>query len=238
MVVVLPALATAMSPSISGAWRSTDGHLDRVLLVVDGFWTYTIFDRSNPEFHRTFGGPYRADGETVKGAYHFDSGDATQVGQTFSLRVRQQNDTLELLHDDGTSESWRRIPEQSGPLTGVWRIIGRQSDDSAQLAALRPRRTLKVLTGSRFQWIAMNIETGEFSGTGGGTYTFADGKYVENLEFFSRDNSRVGARLEFDGTVNDGRWRHQGLSSRGDPIDETWVKLGPEEGRVRLGGTR
>ena len=89
---------------------------------------------------------------------------------------------------------------------------------------LAARRTLKVLTGSRFQWIAMNIETGEFSGTGGGRYRFADGVYTETIEFFSRDASRVGASLEFKGRVLDGNWHHEGRSSRGDPIYEIWSR--------------
>ena len=83
---------------------------------------------------------------------------------------------------------------------------------------------MKILSGTRFQWIAYNVETKQFSGTGGGTYTTRDGKYTESIEFFSRDNSRVGASLTFDFSLEDGRWRHKGLSSRGEPIDEVWTK--------------
>ena len=61
-----------------------------------------------------------------------------------------------------------------------------------------PRKTMKILSGTRFQWIAYNTETKAFMGTGGGTYTTLDGKYTENIGFFSRDDSRVGASLQFD----------------------------------------
>ncbi|MCH5689221.1 hypothetical protein LWM68_36260 [Niabella sp. W65] len=90
---------------------------------------------------------------------------------------------------------------------------------------LRPRRTLKLLTATRFQWAAINVETGEFSGTGGGTYTFKDGKYTEHIEFFSRDSSRVGMSLTFDGRLEGGNWIHSGKSSKGDPIYEVWGTL-------------
>ncbi|MDX1470670.1 MAG: hypothetical protein R3213_04170 [Flavobacteriaceae bacterium] len=60
-------------------------------------------------------------------------------------------------------------------------------------------------------------------GTGGGTYTTEDGKYTENIEFFSRDNSRVGASLEFDFELVDGDWHHSGFSSKGDPLYEIWT---------------
>jgi hypothetical protein len=86
------------------------------------------------------------------------------------------------------------------------------------------RRTMKILSGTRFQWIAYNTETKEFFGTGGGTYQTQNGKYTENIEFFSRDNSRVGSRLEFDFAVDGGNWNHKGLSSKGDPIDEIWTR--------------
>jgi hypothetical protein len=86
------------------------------------------------------------------------------------------------------------------------------------------RRTLKLLSGKRFQWIAFNVETKEFSGTGGGTYTTKDGTYTENIEFFSRDHSRVGASLEFTYELIDGHWHHSGLSSKGSPIYEIWSK--------------
>ena len=84
------------------------------------------------------------------------------------------------------------------------------------------RKTMKILSGTRFQWIAYNNETKEFFGTGGGTYTTTDGKYTETIEFFSRDNSRVGAKLEFNYALEDGQWRHSGKSSKGDPMDEVW----------------
>jgi hypothetical protein len=88
-----------------------------------------------------------------------------------------------------------------------------------------PRKTFKILSGTRFQWIAMNTSTGEFFGTGGGTYTLKDGKYTENIEFFSRDSSRVGMTLTFDAKVDGSKWEHSGLSSKGDKIKEEWSRV-------------
>ncbi len=116
--------------------------------------------------------------------------------------------------DDGTP----------GQLLGAWLITGRMEGGSVQAITPGARRTMKILSGKRFQWIAYNTETKEFLGTGGGTYTTENGKYTENIEFFSRDNSRVGASLSFDFSLEDGNWRHKGLSSKGDPIDEVWTK--------------
>lgn len=81
---------------------------------------------------------------------------------------------------------------------------------------------MKILSGTRFQWIAYNTETKEFKGTGGGTYTTLDDTYTEQIEFFSRDDSRVGARLQFTYNLKNEDWHHSGLSSKGTPIYEIW----------------
>jgi len=222
---LLTAAAPASAAGLDGAWRSTEGTRERVLLIVDGYWTLTTFERSNPAFHSTMGGAFTDSAGMVTSVIQFNSADAAQVGQQFSVRLERRGDTLTVHNSGGRTDIWRLISEPSGDLNGVWRISGRMRDGKIEEMPLRARRTLKVLTGGRFQWIAMNIETGEFSGTGGGTYTFENGTYTEAIEFFSRDNTRVGARLEFEGSMKDGAWHHRGLSSQGDPIYEVWSKL-------------
>ncbi len=222
---LLVAGAPASAAELDGAWRSNEGARERVLLIADGYWTLTTFERANPKFHSTMGGVFTRSAGTVTSVIQFDSADATQVGQQLSVQVERRGDTLTVHNSGGSADTWQLLPEQSGDLKGVWRISGRERDGKIEEMPLRARRTLKVLTGGRFQWIAMNIETGEFSGTGGGTYTFENGIYTEAIEFFSRDNTRVGARLEFQGAIKDGAWHHRGLSSRGDPIYEVWSKL-------------
>ena len=51
-----------------------------------------------------------------------------------------------------------------------------------------------------------------------------NGKYVENIEFFSRDSTRVGHSLEFDFEIKEGDWHHKGFSSKGDPKYEIWTQ--------------
>jgi hypothetical protein len=83
---------------------------------------------------------------------------------------------------------------------------------------------LKLLTGNRFQWAAINPETKQFMGTGGGTYTAINGKYTEKLEFFSRDNNRVGRSLPFDAELKGNDWYHRGQSSTGGKVSEVWSR--------------
>jgi hypothetical protein len=112
-----------------------------------------------------------------------------------------------------------------GALAGAWLFTGRVTDTGIEKRVPGARRTMKILSGTRFQWIAYNIETKEFFGTGGGTYTSVNGKYTETIDVFSRDNSRVGAKLDFNFSLSpEGDWHHSGKSSKGDPINEIWSK--------------
>jgi len=109
-------------------------------------------------------------------------------------------------------------------LFGLWRITAR-ANEKGEMSEMKPgpRKTMKIMSGGYFQWFAINTQTREFSGTGGGRYTLVDGKYTEKIEFFSRDNNRVGAELSFDASVNGKVWTHSGKSSKGDPIKEIWT---------------
>jgi hypothetical protein len=109
-------------------------------------------------------------------------------------------------------------------LTGDWRIIEREQNGKMIPIQKGHRKTIKILAGSRFQWAAINTDTKEFFGTGGGTYTANNGKYTETIEFFSRDSSRVGNKLSFDFEVKDNNWHHKGLSSTGNKIYEVWTR--------------
>ena len=102
---------------------------------------------------------------------------------------------------------------------------GRYRNGNKQMRSIDgPRKTMKLLSGKRFQWIAYNTATKQFMGTGGGTYTTENGIYSENVEFFSRDNSKAGIKLKFDYELINGEWNHKGFSSKGDPLHEIWVK--------------
>jgi hypothetical protein len=126
----------------------------------------------------------------------------------------------------GAKKEWKQLDNgQPGALYGAYFFSGRMGDDG-QISSYTPgaRRTLKILSGTRFQWVAYNMETKQFSGTGGGSYTTTDGKYTENIEFFSRDNSRVGASLAFNYELIDGKWHHSGKNSRGEDLYEVWSR--------------
>jgi hypothetical protein len=209
--------------SITGAWTKQEGSFTITLLFQDGYYSYTKYDIGNKVFGFTKGGSYKVDGNKISVTYLFHTAEKEKVSSSATMEMLIDKQTLNLTLS-GTKEVYTRVDDSKETLAGHWLITGRMNNGNMQTITPGARRTIKLLTATRFQWIAINIETKEFFGTGGGTYTFANGKYTENIEFFSRDSSRVGASLSFDGKVEGNNWHHSGLSSRGEPIHEIWTR--------------
>lgn len=217
--------AQKVQNSITGAWMATEDGNESVLLFADGYATHTVYSRDKKEFKHTRGGPYTESNDNVSVLLEFDTENKDRIGQRITGRYELKGGELKLSIGND-SKTWKRVDNGQAPLAGVWRITHRmENNELSPIHQTGPRKTIKILTGNRFQWAAINPETKEFSGTGGGTYTFANGKYTENIEFFSRDNSRVGASLSFDDKLENGAWHHTGLSSRGDKIYEVWGRI-------------
>ncbi|WP_257668242.1 hypothetical protein [Parapedobacter tibetensis] len=215
---------------LAGSWHTQQGDIEQTAVFVNGYLSHSTYDVKNKKFIATRGGTYTTDGNKLIVTWQYDTENAANktpienwLGQSSTFDYQVANTLTTNL--SGTNATWNRIDSNEGSMAGVWRISGRKQEDGMSQMPLRDRRTLKILSGKRFQWVAINIKTGEFSGTGGGTYTFENGKYTENIEFFSRDNDRVGASLTFDGKIENGQWHHSGLSSAGAPIYEIWGKL-------------
>ncbi|MEL7123249.1 MAG: membrane or secreted protein [Bacteroidota bacterium] len=214
--------------SLVGAWErfetTKDGkQLHNVVIFSDGFQVSTWYDAKSGEFLSTNGGSWKLIGKTITETVEFDTETPERVGSTTSFDINVSKTKLKAT---AMKMTWTRIDNGApGALAGAWLMSGRKRDGEGEIQQRdtnRPRKTMKILSGTRFQWIAYNTETKKFSGTGGGTYTTIDGKYTENIEFFSRDNSRVGASLGFNYELVDSKWHHSGKSSKGAPLYEVW----------------
>ncbi len=216
MVVAMAMVAPAQDP-VNGAWEKQNPDTKEVLIFQDNYFSHTIF--SPTEFLSTRGGVYRYDNGKLVMDIEFDTKNKSAVGT--------REEAVFTIDANGTAKwqgDWKRLDKGVGDLAGNWRITGRKQGEEMGQIRRGPRKTIKILSGTRFQWAAINTESGEFFGTGGGTYTFKDGKYTEHIDFFSRDNSRVGASLSFDGSVKGKEWHHSGKSSQGAPIYEIWTR--------------
>lgn len=212
------------SSRLVGAWQSSSGGNETTLICSESFFSVAIYDLNNKSFTGTYGGAYRIEGEEYVATIEFHSLSPETVGNEYRGKVKLDGKALSLQDDAGISQ-WKRVDDGTpGKLAGAWLITGRMREGGIEKMTPGARRTMKILSGTRFQWIAYNTDTQEMSGTGGGTYTTANGKYTESIEFYSRDNSRVGATLVFEFSLEDGIWHHKGSSSKGEPVNEVWTK--------------
>jgi hypothetical protein len=224
LLSIVSILAMGQS-KIDGAWETKIEQGKLVMIIADNYMSAALYDLPGKKFISTHGGRITAlTDKTMTLVTEFNSAVKEQVGTTMTMGINTANGKLAISYDGNTMEL-TRIDEGGKFLAGNWRIT--QREQNGQLTPIHTtgaRKTIKILSGTRFQWAAINTETGEFSGTGGGTYTLKDGIYTENIEFFSRDSSRVGMSLSFNGKLDKNDWYHSGKSSRGDPINEVWSR--------------
>jgi len=223
IAVMVTGIAYAADP-VTGSWESQDNGTTVSRIYADGFFSVAIYSDGGKQFVGTFGGKYTLKDNQLTEVIEFDTRNPERIGTQQTASVTLANGQLSL---STTPEAkFKRIDNGTpGQLAGAWLITGR-INEKKEIRRSTPgaRRTMKILSGTRFQWIAYNVDTKEFFGTGGGTYTTADGKYTENISFFSRDASRVGASLGFDFSLQEGEWHHSGLSSKGEPLHEIWTR--------------
>jgi len=206
--------------NMRGVYLSKQGENQVLLLLADGY--FSRVEHTENAYKGTIGGPYAYDGEKLTLTVEYDDMSkpaGASVGEKHVYKVSREGDSFVIGND-----TFVKQPAKQQALDGLWRITARKQGDNISAIPRGDRKTIKLLVDGHFQWIAINPAEKGFYGTGGGHYAFQNGKYSEHIQFFSRDNSRVGALLAFDGEIKNGDWHHSGLSSKGDPIYEIWSR--------------
>lgn len=236
--LVLLCLITAFAvaqPSLQGSWKlskdngMTVSNRDMTVIFAEDYFMFGNHHQDG-RFISAGGGMYEVKGDKVQLTFDFftDESAIVRVPLTFDLDLKKNTFALDgNVQGQMIRQSWERVDADPDALNGAWRFATRVDEDGnmGERRELGPRQTIKILGGGRFQWAAFNYETKEFMGTGGGSYTAENGKYTENIEFFSRDDSRVGASLSFEFKREGDDWFHKGKSSKGDPMHEVWMIL-------------
>ena len=201
---------TITTYSQSDVYSYTENGTINRIIIDKNYFVMASYKVDTNKFVKTIGGFYSENGSKLNVDLEFNS--------------NYKNDSISKIKIEKKA-NWKKISLKENDLQGKWLMVGRVRNGNEQRRNLnRPRKTMKFLINGYFQWIAFNTETFQFSGSGGGKYITEDGKYIENIEYFSRDDSKVGLTLEFDYDVINREWNHKGFSSQGDPLHEIWVK--------------
>jgi hypothetical protein len=210
------------NPIENSSWIRLNNDIYEIRIYSDKYFTVSTYNIENNTFISALGGIYSME-EGYYEVLEFNSLDSTSVGDTIyysKIKVDVKNNTGKMSID---GKKFIKNPNED-QLQGAWLMSGIERRGEMRMRDVnRSRKTLKMLAGGRFQWIAYDVNKKGFYGTGGGTYSAINGKYIENIEFFSRDSNTVGKSLEFDFEIIDGDWHHRGFSSKGDPKYEIWT---------------
>jgi hypothetical protein len=213
--------------NLIGAWeryyKSNEGkELKSVVIFSNGFQSISTYELETGKFIKSSGGSWELNGINMTETIEFDTQNEDRVGSKISFKIKFNNSRMTIIDNDIT---FTKIDDGSpGELNGAWLMAGRVRDGEKRLRNTDgPRKTMKILSGTRFQWIAYNTESKKFMGTGGGTYETKNGMYKENIEFFSRDDSKSGLQLNFNFSIKGNEWNHKGFSSKGVPLHEIWI---------------
>ena len=221
-MLLLSGVHQLKAQSAEGAWQVRTDSTTTIMLVTPDYFTITTYTPAT--FISTMGGTWQGTTEgNATTTIEFNSADKSQVGQHPDAAAAFEGDHLALTLG-GKKLVFTRVDDGIAALAGRWQITAREANGKMNHMPSGARKTIKILTGTKFQWVAINTETGEFFGTGGGSYTFENNGYTEKIEYFSRDNNRVGASLSFKGSVNGDKWDHSGKSSDGKPLHEEWSR--------------
>jgi hypothetical protein len=88
-----------------------------------------------------------------------------------------------------------------------------------------PDRALKTLTPKHFSFAYFNSQHKKFDMAGGGTYTYRNGTYSEQVAYFSLDSALVGRTLVFSLSLKaDTLYQLRVLKNR-TRMEEYWKKV-------------
>lgn len=216
---------------LNGAWRLVEKNNqpvenEAIKLFSNTYFTYAAYDKATGEFTEASGGTYSLNKLSYKEYLDIDSNEPEHSGQTVEyLNVLEEDQLILTNLKTGAKEKWVRFDKADNyQMAFCWRIHKKkdQGDTGWRTIAYRPRKTLKMLTNSRYQVLALNSETGQFVGSSGGRWTGEDDTYIEHVEFFSKDQTNVGRSLEFKRAFVEGLWLHTGKTTKGEDMMEKW----------------
>lgn len=139
------------------------------------------------------------------------------------------------------------------PLAGSWQLVKYKTQGASNWSEYGDSILYeKHLIDNFFVWFKYDTRNNDLLGMGGGTYSFKNNQYVENILFFyPPGSSELGQSIPFDMKMKNGKWYHSGYSkvleinaetgaievTDSTRIDEQWqrVEHAPNRNRTLVG---
>ena len=169
LLVLLTAFQPSATPTLNGAWGYGPADNRTVMICSGNVFSVATYDITGKKFSSSYGGTWQVNGNQLLQKIEWNSADSTTVGKAFTYPISVTTQELTI-----GKQSWKKLDDGGpGELAGAWIITGTYNNDkvSKRASPFFPRRTMKVLSGRYFHWIAYHITNKQFINAGGGTYT-------------------------------------------------------------------
>lgn len=201
-----------------------------VKLFKDGYWISASFGHPKYPFGGSGGGTFTTQNGKYSETLRYYSWDSTAVGKTYTFDYRLEGDRFtqsgfinsEKYQHYLIKEEMKRITPwcelKDASLEGVWFLQEASNNGESNFSV--PMEQIKIYAYPRFAWARYNTATGQFLGTGGGSYFFDGKKLIEHIEYITYDlamGSDVEIEVELQGL-------HMQQSSWSGTYQETWQR--------------
>src|SRR5688500_13243528 len=106
LFIIIPILLVLVSFSIIktndplvGAWLIKEGAEEKLLIIKDGYFTYTVYNLPDKVFRMTTGGTYKNNGNLTI-TTEFDTENKDRIGQTETVEIAVNNNQLTIDYSD------------------------------------------------------------------------------------------------------------------------------------------
>lgn len=117
------------------------------------------------------------------------------------------------------------LSAHSADVEGVWELVsGEYKNEHGEMIAYDEigLKSLKIISGSHFSFTSMKGD--DFWASGSGTYSFSEGRYVEELKFNSF-GEKPGAQFSFSAELDGEYWRNARWDD-GERVEfEVWKRV-------------
>lgn len=223
---------------LQGAWIMSEKNgqsmdelgIQMVKLLSGGHFMFAFFNEKDKKFFSAGGGKYTFENGIYKEHITFHTINPDLIGTTLSFKCELKDGKWHhtgRINDHDLNEVFVKADDNFTVLEGAWEMESfMNTSGKMEHFTQGSAKKVKLLAGNRFQWSYYDPQGGFFIETGGGTYSYENGVYTEQIEYYSNDSSPlVGQDQKFVCILKEGQWHHHEVSAtRGnDPyISEVW----------------
>ena len=149
-ILLCAAAICAEAQDLTGAWVSGPEDNQIVVIVSGQYFTAAVYNKKTGAYIGTCGGKWRIEKDEFVETHEFNTMKPEWIGTELRSKYSLKDKTL-LFTTPEKTETFQKIDDgKPGQLAGAWLITGRMSDSGMRKMVPGARKTMKVLSRTRF----------------------------------------------------------------------------------------